>query len=87
MNETYCQSCAMPLGADQELYATEANGEKNTDYCCYCYKDGAFTSDIAMEEMIEFCVTQLPLEEMGTTEKDARAMMQETFPKLKRWQK
>lgn len=85
MNETYCQSCAMPLGVDKELYGTEANGEKNTDYCSYCYENGKFTSEITMDEMIELCVTHMPLKEMGTTEDAARAMMQETFPKMKRW--
>ncbi len=30
MEAKFCQSCGMPL-------------QKNEEYCCYCYKDGAFT--------------------------------------------
>lgn len=48
---TFCQSCGMPLEAD-EHFGTNKDGSKNTDYCAYCFKDGAFTADITMDEMI-----------------------------------
>ena len=52
-NQKFCQSCAMPM--TEELFGTNADGSKNEDYCMYCFKDGEFTSDMTMEEMIAFC--------------------------------
>ena len=49
----FCQSCGMPL--TPEMLGTNADGSKNEDYCIYCYKDGKFTNDCTMDEMIEFC--------------------------------
>ena len=43
----------MPL--TEEILGTYADGSKNEDYCIYCFKDGAFTSEFTMEEMAEFC--------------------------------
>lgn len=42
MEQQFCQSCGMPMGA-ADLYGTETDGSKNTDYCKYCYEHGAFT--------------------------------------------
>ncbi|KZL91066.1 zinc ribbon domain-containing protein [Clostridium magnum] len=42
MEENYCQSCGMPM--NEEFYGTEANNEKNQEYCIYCYENGAFKS-------------------------------------------
>ena len=50
----FCQSCAMPM-VKEEDYGTNVDGRKNADYCVYCYKNGKFTSDTTMEEMIAFC--------------------------------
>ena len=76
----------MPMGQTDERYGTEADGSKSRDYCSYCYENGAFTAQCTMEEMIDFCVEPM-LESMpGMTEESARAMMQEQFPHLKRWQ-
>ena len=80
----FCQSCMMPLSP--ETYGTEKDGSKNEDYCIYCYKDGKFTSDITMEEMIDFCVPKTA-EATGMSEEEARKMSEELFPKLKRWNK
>ena len=49
----FCQSCGMPL--TDEIHGTNADGSKNEEYCIYCFKDGAFTGDFTMEEMIDFC--------------------------------
>ena len=84
-NNTYCQSCGMPL--TKEVLGTEANGKSNEDYCIYCYKDGKFTSDITMDQMIEFCVKPMVDNNKDMSEEQARLMMKEFFPKLKRWNK
>ena len=46
----YCQCCGMPMTG--ELHGTNAGGGRNEDYCNYCFKDGAFTFQGSMEEMI-----------------------------------
>jgi len=87
MSERYCQSCAMPMGNTDELYGTNADGSKNEDYCIYCWKDGAFTADISMEQMIEFCVPHMVAANPGMSGDQARNVMREYFPTLKRWKK
>ena len=41
METKFCQSCGMPLQKNEEL-GTNHDGSKNEEYCCYCYKDGAW---------------------------------------------
>ena len=53
MEMKFCQSCGMPISKD--VFGTNANGTPNEDYCIYCYKDGKFTQDMTMEQMIDFC--------------------------------
>ena len=84
MEMEFCQSCAMPM--TEELYGKNADDSKNKDYCSYCYDKGEFTSDITMEEMIDFCVPKM-VEHSEFNEEQARKMMEEMFPKLKRWNK
>ncbi len=84
MTENYCQSCAMPMETE-DLYGTNADGSKNSDYCKYCYDKGAFTAHCTMEEMIDFCVPVMV--EHGQKEEEARKMMEECLPQLKRWKK
>lgn len=87
MEVKYCQSCGMPMGNTTELYGTDENGNKSADYCTYCYKDGHFTFQGSMDEMIEFCVPHMVQSNQEMTEKVAREMMHAFFPTLKRWKK
>lgn len=84
----FCQSCGMPMQTDDQLGAN-ADGSLNTDYCCYCYKDGAFTADCTMDEMIAHCVKYLNEFNAGSqtqfTKEEAITNMQKFFPTLKRW--
>lgn len=84
-NIKYCQCCGMPMGETDELYATEKDGTKSKDYCKYCYVDGKFTEDCTMDEMIEFCIPHVISANKDMTEDDARKMMKQFFPTLKRW--
>jgi hypothetical protein len=86
MEEKYCQSCGMPMGATDEMYGTNADGSKSGDYCKYCFENGVFKADCTMEEMIEFCVPHIASADSGMSEDEARKMMQGFFPNLKRWQ-
>ena len=86
MEETkFCQCCAMPMGQTDELYGTNKDGSKSTDYCSYCFKDGEFTADISMEEMIEVCIPHMLQSNKDMTEDEARAMMNNFFPTLNLW--
>ncbi|MGM0640271.1 MAG: zinc ribbon domain-containing protein [Thermotogota bacterium] len=87
MQEKYCQSCGMPMGETVELYGTNSDGSRNEDYCKYCYENGEFTQDITMNEMIEFCVPHMASANEDMTEDEARKMMKDFFPTLKRWKK
>ena len=82
-NQKFCQSCAMPM--TDELFGTNADGTKNEEYCMYCFKDGEFTSDMSMEEMMSFCIDKMVEVHPEIDKKEASAMMMEVFPKLKRW--
>ena len=89
MEQKFCQSCGMPLNT--ENLGTNADGSKNENYCMYCYKDGKFTNDCTMDEMIEFCAQfvddvnkNMP---KPMTKEEYKDMMRQYFPMLKRWKK
>jgi len=89
MNEmAICQSCAMPLDSD-EVKGTNADGSLSGDYCIYCYKDGAFTQDLTLDEMIETNLKYLDEWNKSTgrnlTVEEARAELKVFMPTLKRW--
>ena len=77
----------MPLNA--ENLGTNADGSKNEDYCMYCYKDGKFTNDCTMDEMIEFCAQFVDEVNKNMpkpmTKEEYKQMMRKYFPMLKRW--
>lgn len=74
-----CQSCGMPL--EPEIKGTDKNGSQIADYCIYCYKDGAFTNDVTMNEMIRLCARYVE----GNSRDYVIANMKIQFPRLKRW--
>lgn len=86
-HQQFCQSCGMPL--DEGNRGTNADGSRNDDYCVYCYKEGKFTQDFSMEEMIEFCArfTDEINRQSGRTltPEQAKEQMRQFFPYLKRW--
>jgi len=85
MEEKYCQSCGMPMGETDEMYGTELNGSKNTEYCKYCYDEGKFTDpDCTLEKMIEIC-TDIMVNEYNFAREDAKTQCVEGLPTLKRW--
>ena len=85
----FCQSCGMPL--NDQVLGTNADGSKNEDYCMYCYKDGKFTNDCTMDEMIEFCLQFVDEVNKNMpkpmTKDEYKQMMRQYFPMLKRWKK
>jgi hypothetical protein len=82
----FCQSCGMPL-QKQADFGTNADGSKNSDYCHFCFQNGAFTQpDITMEAKIELVVKNMVAMKL-MPEKQAREMANAFIPQLKRWQK
>lgn len=89
MKQKYCQSCGMPLS--EEMFGTNVDGSKNEDWCIYCFKDGAFTMECNMDEMIEHCSQfvdevnkNLPA---PITREEYIGQLKVYFPRLKRWRR
>ncbi|MFD1772387.1 zinc ribbon domain-containing protein [Paenibacillus rhizophilus] len=82
-NGRFCQSCGMPM-EEENLLGTERNGAKTEEYCLYCYEGGEFKQpDITLQGMVDLCAGYLV--QNGMDEADARGLLAETLPLLKRW--
>jgi hypothetical protein len=82
-NVAICQSCGMPMPTG-DLFGTETGGSKTSEYCSYCYQEGAFVGDTeTLEAMVEVCVPFMVKE--GMPEEQARKLLNEQLPHLKRW--
>lgn len=86
----FCQSCGMILSDDNDR-GTESDGSPSSDYCAYCYRNGAFTEDVSIDEMIENNLRHLDEwnRENGQSfsPEEARRALMEYLPTLKRWEK
>lgn len=80
----------MPLALPENL-GTETDGTPSAEYCTYCYRDGRFTLDCTMEQMIAQCAEfhDQFQDETGRsfTREEAVAAMRTHFPQLKRWRR
>jgi len=85
-NIPFCQSCGMPL-SDPALRGTERDGTASPHYCKYCYQDGAFTGEMTMEQMIDFCAPMMVSSNPGMSAQAAKEQMRQFFPRLLRWKK
>lgn len=90
INSQYCQSCGMPLRFDVEEYlGTNADHSQSDEFCYYCLKDGEYTVDIPMEEMIDIWIkyTDKYNEYSSTnyTSQELRTLLNKRLPTLKRW--
>ncbi len=84
MDNRICQSCGMPITSDDQL-GTEKDGNKNLDYCKYCYEGGDFIDKVSMEEYIGMCAQYG--EQAGMTNSEMKVHCEKLFPTLKRWKK
>ena len=85
MDAMHCQSCGMPMGTIVEMRGTNADGSTSADYCAYCFEDGVFTVQCSIGEMIELCISHVTSAHPDMSADEARSMMREFFPTLKRW--
>jgi hypothetical protein len=70
-----------------EHFGTSPEGFHVNDWCCYCYQDGEFTEpEITMDAMIEKCVSIMASKGI-MPEPQARQLMSEMLPRLKRWRR
>lgn len=88
--KTYCQSCGMPLRFDvKEYLGTNADQSRSDEYCYYCLKDGLYTVDIPMGEMVNIWVkyTDKYNEYSSTnyTPHELKTLLNKRLPTLKRW--
>lgn len=90
MEAPVCQSCGMPM-TEPAHFGTEKDGSQSGDYCVYCYKDGTFTADVTMEEMMEMNLKYLDEFNKDSpvkfTEEEARKVLPQYLMTLKRWKK
>lgn len=75
----------MPMREDKQFGSNKDSG-KNTDYCCFCFQNGEFTSPgLSLEQMIARMVSMAP--KFGFTKEQAEQMARKNLPGLKRWKK
>ena len=74
----------MPMD-DSQLFGTNKDGSRNSDYCMYCYKNGEFVDNVLMEKYIDMMVPFSAQANM--TPEQMRKYCEEVFPTLKRWKK
>lgn len=77
-----CQCCGMPL--DDATVSREQSGERNEEYCKWCYADGTFQYT-SPEQLIDFCVQHMATEEWPAEQ--VRTHMEQVVPQLKHWKK
>jgi Putative zinc ribbon domain len=79
-----CQSCGMPMSKPGD-FGTLADGSPSAEYCGFCYAGGQFTAPNAtLQEMIDKCV-EIVVRDRIMPAPQARAVMAETIPGLRRW--
>lgn len=88
MNEYICQSCGMTMKTAEE-FGIHADQSLHTEYCVYCFKNGTFTREVTVEEMLETNLKYLDHwnKETGNTmtPDEARPVLRQFLSTLKRW--
>ena len=80
-----CQSCGMPINVTFKNFGTESDGSPASEYCTFCYQNGAFTNptqtlDEMVRSSIDFMTTNLNFPADQATQ-----MSNDVIPRLKRW--
>ena len=80
-----CQSCGMPLETSFKNYGTESDGSPASEYCMFCYQDGAFTNPTqTVDEMVQSSIDFMT-GSMEFTLEQASKMSNDVIRRLKRW--
>lgn len=78
----FCQSCTMPIDnvADR---GTEKDGSKSSEYCRYCYQNGAFINpNMSFDEMKSLVTSKMKKMNLSS---DLIQKSLRSLPDLKRW--
>lgn len=86
----YCQSCGMPFPEYTDLfYGTNKDKSRNTKFCFYCLKNGVYTIDVTMSQMVGEWVKHIDRynKYSGThyTPEEIKSILAKRLPRLKRW--
>ncbi len=80
-----CQSCGTPIDASFQNLGTEIDGSPASEYCMFCYKDGAFTKPTqTADEMVQSSIDFMT-KEFNMSVEQASQMSNDVIPRLKRW--
>jgi hypothetical protein len=80
----FCQSCTMPIDNPGDR-GTEKDGSMSSEYCKYCYQQGAYTEPgITFEKMKSVVTTQMQKMNLPA---DIIQKSLDSLPHLKRWRK
>jgi hypothetical protein len=79
-----CQSCGMAINTENQ-FGTNADKNKNKEYCIFCFKNGEFTFDGTYDEFVKKQVN-LAIEKFNIPKKKALEMTNNLI-QLKRWKK
>jgi len=80
----FCQSCTIPIDNIVDR-GTEKDNSKSSEYCKFCYKNGAFTKpDMTFEEMKSNVTIQM--QEINLSN-DIIQKSLDRLAHVKRWQK
>ena len=75
----------MPLEASFKNYGTESDGTPASEYCMFCYQNGAFTSPTqTVDEMVQSSIDFMT-GTMEFTPAQATQMSNDVIRTLKRW--
>ena len=76
----------MPIEASFQNLGTEADGSPASEYCKFCYQNGAFTNPTqTVNEMVQGSIDFMT-GTMEFTSEQATQMSNDIIPKLNRWQ-
>lgn len=80
----------MPLRFDvEEWLGTNADGSKSDAFCYYCLKDGKYTVDVSMHEMIDIWLKYIDKYNMYAhtvySPEELKTILEKRLPALKRW--
>ena len=82
--EPICQSCGMPMRKTED-FGTDENSSKVDDYCNFCFQNGKFTApDMTLQQMQDLSASCM-VKYVGTPEEQAKEIMANLIPTLKRW--
>ncbi len=82
--QAICQSCGMPMIKETD-FGTNKDGNRDTEYCHYCYQAGQFTNpNLTLEQQIDK-LSHMTMGNEAISQKNATAQATKTLPNLKRW--